>query len=98
MEKASLLYDFTNDDPKQNWIVVNDNVMGGRSDGGFSFKKKYLIFSGNADENEGCLSSSRTKPVDCDLGDKIGLHIRYKGYDRTDQLGVRLGGKSVSDR
>jgi len=98
MEKASLLFDFSNDDPKQNWIVVNDNVMGGRSDGGFSFKKKYLIFSGNTNTNGGGFSSIRTKPSDFDLGDKTGLHIRYKGDGRTYKLGVRLEGKSVSYR
>ncbi len=98
MEKASLLFDFTNDDPKQNWIVVNDNVMGGRSDGGFSFKKKRLIFSGNTNTNGGGFSSIRTKPSDFDLGDKTGLHIRYKGDGRTYKLGVRLEGKSVSYR
>ena len=98
MEKASLLFDFSNDDPKQNWIVVNDNVMGGRSDGGFSFKKKRLIFSGNTNTNGGGFSSIRTKPSDFDLGDKTGLHIRYKGDGRTYKLGVRLEGKSVSYR
>jgi hypothetical protein len=98
MEKASLLFDFTNDDPKQNWIVVNDNVMGGRSEGGFSFKKKRLIFSGNTNTNGGGFSSIRTKPSDFDLGDQTGLHIRYKGDGRTYKLGVRLEGKSVSYR
>ena len=41
MEKGSLLFDFTEDHSNQNWITVNDNVMGGRSEGGFSFKKKH---------------------------------------------------------
>jgi monofunctional biosynthetic peptidoglycan transglycosylase len=98
MEKASLLFDFTNDDPKQNWIVVNDNVMGGRSEGGFSFKKKRLIFSGNTNTNGGGFSSIRTKPSDFDLRDQTGLHIRYKGDGRTYKLGVRMEGKSVSYR
>ena len=98
MDKGSLLFDFSNDDPKQNWIVVNDNVMGGRSEGGFSSKKKRLIFSGNTNTNGGGFSSIRTKPSDFDLGDKTGLHIRYKGDGRTYKLGVRLEGKSVSYR
>ena len=98
MEKGSLLFDFTNDDPKQNWIVVNDNVMGGRSEGGFSFKKKRLLFSGTTNTNGGGFSSILTKPSDFDLGDKTGLHIRYKGDGRTYKLGVRLEGKSVSYR
>ena len=39
-EMENLIYDFTEDNPATNWITVNDNVMGGRSEGGFSFKKK----------------------------------------------------------
>ena len=98
MENGSLLFDFANDDLKQNWIVVNDNVMGGRSEGGFSHKKKRLIFFGNTNTNGGGFSSIRTKPSDFGLGDKEGLHIRFKGDGRTFKMGVRLEGKSVSYR
>ena len=31
----NLIYDFTEDNPNLNWMTVNDNVMGGRSEGGF---------------------------------------------------------------
>ena len=98
MEKGSLLFDFTEDHSNQNWITVNDNVMGGRSEGGFSFKKKHLLFSGNTNTNGGGFSSIRTKSSDFGLGDKAGLHIRYKGDGRTFKMGVRLEGKSVSYR
>ena len=67
MDNGSLLFDFANNAPKQNWIVVNDNVMGGRSEGGFSFKKKCLLFSGNTNTNGGGFSSIRTKPSDFGL-------------------------------
>ena len=98
MDNGSLLFDFANNAPKQNWIVVNDNVMGGRSEGGFSFKKKCLLFSGNTNTNGGGFSSIRTKPSDFGLGEKEGLHIRFKGDGRTFKLGVLLEGKSVSYR
>ena len=94
----NLIYDFTENNPAQNWMTVNDNVMGGRSEGGFSFKKKKLIFSGNTNTNGGGFSSIRTKPLDYGLGDKQGLHIRFKGDGRTFKLGVRMEGKSVSYR
>jgi hypothetical protein len=94
----NLIYDFTENNPGQNWMTVNDNVMGGRSEGGFSFKKKRLIFSGNTNTNGGGFSSIRTKPLDYGLGDKQGLHIRFKGDGRTFKLGVRMEGKSVSYR
>lgn len=97
-EMENLIYDFTEDNPATNWITVNDNVMGGRSEGGFSFKKKRLIFSGNTNTNGGGFSSIRTNPSDFNLSDKEGLHIRYKGDGRTYKLGVRMEGKSVSYR
>ena len=97
-EMENLIYDFTEDNPATNWITVNDNVMGGRSEGGFSFKKKRLIFSGTTNTNGGGFSSIRTNPSDFSLGDKEGLHIRYKGDGRTYKLGVRIEGKSVSYR
>ena len=97
-EMENLIYDFTEDSPSQNWMTVNDNVMGGRSEGGFSFKKKRLIFAGNTNTNGGGFSSIRTKPSDFKLGDMEGLHIRYKGNGRTYKLGVRMDGKSVSYR
>ena len=94
----NLIYDFTENNPGQNWMTVNDNVMGGRSEGGFSFKKKRLIFSGNTNTNGGGFSSIRTKSLDYGLGDKQGLHIRFKGDGRTFKLGVRMEGRSVSYR
>ena len=97
-EMENLIYDFTEENAAANWITVNDNVMGGRSEGGFSFKKKRLIFSGNTNTNGGGFSSIRTNPSDFSLGDKEGLHIRYKGDGRTYKLGVRMEGKSVSYR
>jgi len=97
-EMENLIYDFSEDNPATNWITVNDNVMGGRSEGGFSFKKKRLIFSGTTNTNGGGFSSIRTNPSDFSLGDMKGLHIRYKGDGRTYKLGVRMEGKSVSYR
>ena len=97
-EMENLIYDFTEDNPPTNWITVNDNVMGGRSEGGFSFNKKRLIFSGTTNTNGGGFSSIRTNPSDFNLSDKEGLHIRYKGDGRTFKLGVRMDGKSVSYR
>ena len=98
MEPLSLIFDFTEDDIHEKWIVVNDNVMGGRSKGGFEFKNEKLIFSGSTNTNGGGFSSIRTIPIDFYFKDKAGLHIRYKGDGRTYKLGVRMEGKSVSYR
>ena len=98
MEPLSLIFDFAEDDIHEKWIVVNDNVMGGRSKGGFEFKNEKLIFSGSTNTNGGGFSSIRTVPIDFYFKDKTGLHIRYKGDGRTYKLGVRMEGKSVSYR
>ena len=98
MEKGHLIFDFTEEGIDKQWMVVNDKVMGGRSEGGYSFDKKRLIFSGNTNTNGGGFSSIRTIPLDFYLEDKTGLHIRYKGDGRTYKLGVRMEGKSVSYR
>jgi len=98
MEPLPLIFDFTEEGIDDQWIVVNDNVMGGRSEGGYSFRKNRLIFSGNTNTNGGGFSSIRTNPTNFYLGDRTGLHIRFKGDGRTYKLGVRIEGKSVSYR
>ena len=98
MEPLPLIFDFTEEGIDDLWIVVNDNVMGGRSEGGYSFRKNRLIFSGNTNTNGGGFSSIRTNPTNFYLGDRTGLHIRFKGDGRTYKLGVRIEGKPVSYR
>ena len=98
MEPLPLIFEFTEDRIEEKWIVVNDNVMGGRSKGGFAFIKNKLVFSGSTNTNGGGFSSIRTIPIDFYFKDKTGLHIRYKGDGRTYKLGVRMEGKSVSYR
>jgi NADH dehydrogenase [ubiquinone] 1 alpha subcomplex assembly factor 1 len=98
MEPLPLIFDFTEDDIHEKWILVNDNVMVGRSKGGFDFKNEKLVFSGSTNTNGGGFSSIRTIPIDFYLKDKTGLHIRYKGDGRIYKLGVRMDGKSVSYR
>lgn len=93
-----LVFSFEEENIEKKWMVVNDNVMGGRSKGGFEFKNEKLIFSGSTNTNGGGFSSIRTIPIDFYFKDKTGLHIRYKGDGRTYKLGVRMEGKSVSYR
>ena len=93
-----LVFSFEEENIEKKWMVVNDNVMGGRSKGGFEFKNEKLIFSGSTNTNGGGFSSIRTIPIDFYFKDKTGLHIRNKGDGRTYKLGVRMEGKSVSYR
>ena len=52
--------DFTNPKEAQNWIIVNDTVMGGRSRAGLGIEKDMLIFSGDLSlQNNGGFASTR---------------------------------------
>jgi hypothetical protein len=53
------LTDFTSDDENREWLVVNDNVMGGQSLGGLSFDGASLIFEGEINTDGGGFSSLR---------------------------------------
>lgn len=58
-----LLTDFETDQGRQRWQSVNDDVMGGQSEGRLSFADGVLIFEGTINTNGGGFSSIRT-PID----------------------------------
>jgi len=79
-----LLTDFTANSPDLGWYVQNDNVMGGRSEGGFSVSSGELLFSGSTNTNGGGFSSIRTAPFAArDLSACEGIRLRLKGDGRT---------------
>lgn len=65
-----------------NWFVVNDNVMGGRSDGGFSIAQGELCFAGSTNTRGGGFSSIRTEPLQLDLSSYEGVRLRVLGDGR----------------
>jgi hypothetical protein len=65
------------------WRVVNDNVMGGRSSGGFELSDGSLVFSGVTNTNGGGFASIRSTPRQLDLGEFRSLGIRFSGDGRT---------------
>jgi len=73
------LFDTSN--PQLAWYVVNDGVMGGRSEGGYLMDDGVLVFTGVTNTNGGGFSSIRTQPAELDLSDqrKIVLHARGDG-------------------
>lgn len=95
---SHIIFDFTGNKLQGQWVTVNDNVMGGRSKGGFSFKKGKLVFSGITNTNGGGFSSIRTKQAAFNLNDKEGVIIRCKGDGRTYKFDVRMGRSSVAHR
>lgn len=53
------LTDFDSGDANQQWLTVNDNVMGGQSLGGVSFDGGILVFEGEINTDGGGFSSLR---------------------------------------
>ncbi len=76
------LTDFTSATADFGWYVVNDNVMGGRSDGGFEIDAGELHFTGRTNTRGGGFSSIRTGPLALDLSDHDGIRLRVKGDGR----------------
>lgn len=89
------IYSF--DDPEEigHWVSVNDNVMGGLSEGVASVTvDSCLLFSGTISlENNGGFASIRTLPKDFNLGDFRGVRIKVKGDGRAYQFRIRTDGE-----
>jgi len=81
-DPGRLLTDFTPASPDLGWYVVNDNVMGGRSQGGFEPEGEALRFAGRTNTNGGGFSSIRTKGLKLDLSAYDGIRVRVKGDGR----------------
>ena len=77
-----VLADFSTTEGDPGWYVVNDNVMGGRSEGGFTIDDGALRFAGRTNTDGGGFSSIRTRPVEFDLSTYDGIRLRVKGDGR----------------
>ena len=97
-ETSEVLFDFSEADPGKKWITVNDNVMGGRPKGGFSFKGDRLLFAGSTNTNGGGFSSIRSRPGTLGLDGKDGVMIRFKGDGRTYKFGLQMAGSRATYR
>ncbi len=64
------------------WFVVNDNVMGGRSRGGFESEDGDLRFAGITNTNGGGFSSIRSRPILVDLSAYDGIRLKVLGDGR----------------
>ena len=77
-----LLTDFTSSSADLGWYVVNDNVMGGRSEGTFDRQEYTLHFAGRTNTNGGGFSSIRADSMRLDLSASSGIRLRIKGDGR----------------
>jgi len=78
-----MLTDFGNSDDASLWYTVNDNVMGGRSSGGFEIRTGRLIFSGVTNTDGGGFSSIRTGRRPQNLAGYQGIRLRMLADGRT---------------
>jgi hypothetical protein len=78
-----MITDFTDDTADLGWYVQNDNVMGGRSEGGFKIEPGTLIFAGSTNTNGGGFSSIRTRPFKADLSNYTGIRLHVQGDGRS---------------
>ncbi len=77
-----LLTDITSSSADFGWYVLNDNVMGGRSEGTFKEEKGTLVFTGDTNTSGGGFSSIRTRAMQLDLSGQAGIRLRVKGDGR----------------
>ena len=77
-----MLTDFTSIGSDLGWYVVNDNVMGGRSEGDFEQVQGQLNFTGRTNTQGGGFSSIRTTPLQLDLSKHAGIQLHLRGDGR----------------
>ncbi len=77
-----LLTDFGGGGSDMGWYVVNDTVMGGRSEGDFSQADGELSFAGRTNTRGGGFSSIRTRSLQLDLSNHEGIRLRVRGDGR----------------
>ena len=83
------------------WVAVNDDVMGGRSQGEATIAEGHLHFSGTLSlENNGGFSSVRTTGRPYDLSGATAMMLRVLGDGRTYQIRLatraRIGRSAIA--
>ncbi|MAL15689.1 MAG: CIA30 family protein, partial [Algoriphagus sp.] len=82
------LYDFQSDSKKSDWRIIDDVVMGGRSDGSFSINSEgHGVFEGKVSlENNGGFSSVRYQPDKTIIDGASQVKFRLRGDTKTYQF------------
>lgn len=88
-----IIFDFNENASLQNWKIVDDVVMGGRSEGEISINPDgYGRFSGSISlENNGGFSSVRYLPADLEVNPQNKIGLRLKGDKKRYQFRVKHG-------
>ena len=91
---TALIVDFTKKSTTANWQIVDDGVMGGKSQGNFKINKEgHAEFWGMISlENYGGFSSVRYRPETIEIGKYKKVALRIKGDGKNYQF--RIKGKA----
>ena len=83
-DKDKLIFNFNTPESSKNWVSVNDNVMGGISDGKFKITQdKTLFFYGSLSlSNNGGFASIRCLPAQLGLKKNDSIYFQAKGDGR----------------
>ena len=83
-EGETVLFDFENADADEQWRSVNDNVMGGISQGTFRITDQGTMefFGSLSLENRGGFASVRCRPTELNLSEFETVAIRVRGDGR----------------
>lgn len=89
------IFDFNKNSDLSNWRVVDDVVMGGRSDGAFTLNEAgHAVFHGEVSlENNGGFSSVRYRFPQKDVSDYEKVVLRLKGDKKQYQFRVKSDDK-----
>ncbi len=88
MSNSLVIFDFSSKSDLQDWYVVDDGVMGGRSQGKFYISSEgFAVFEGIVSmENNGGFSSVRYNMQAIDISEFNTLKIKVKGDGKTFQI------------
>jgi NADH dehydrogenase [ubiquinone] 1 alpha subcomplex assembly factor 1 len=89
-DAVRVLFDFDKPDASKKWQTVNDGVMGGRSEGRFTFNEdQAMVFWGKLSlQNNGGFASVRSKSLKMNLQEGDSLLLRVKGDGREYSLNL----------
>ena len=89
--RAQDIYDFNKQSSMEDWFIVDDVVMGGRSSGGMQLSQDgHAIFDGSVSlENNGGFSSVRYRFQKMVAGERSVFKIRLKGDMKNYQFRVK---------